>query len=101
MLRQHRREWLIEITQAPSFFYLTKAGTLRTAGFFDYFFGAEVTADEAEELIAFDSQVGSEDRALVESVQRGVGTSLLTEGRLLPESEKLIAHFQALAQSYE
>ena len=73
----------------------------RTAGFFDYFFGADVTADEAEELIAFDSQVGSEDRALVESVQRGVGTSLLTEGRLLPESEKLIAHFQALLQSYE
>ena len=25
----------------------------------------------------------------------------LTEGRLLPESEKLITHFQALYQSYE
>jgi carnitine monooxygenase subunit len=73
----------------------------RTAGFFDYFFGPDVTSEEAEELIAFDSQVGAEDRALVESVQRGIGTSLLTEGRLLPESEKLIAHFQALVQSYE
>ena len=73
----------------------------RTAGFFDYFFGPDVSADEAEELIAFDSQVGAEDRALIESVQRGVGTSLLTEGRLLPESEKLIAHFQGLVQSYE
>jgi carnitine monooxygenase subunit len=73
----------------------------RTIGMFDYFFGADVTAEEAEEMIAFDSQVGAEDRALVESVQRGVGTSLLTEGRLLPESEQLITHFQALYQSYE
>jgi carnitine monooxygenase subunit len=73
----------------------------RTAGFFDYFFAPGADSDEVEELIAFDAQVGSEDRALVESVQRGVGTSLLTEGQLLPESEKLIAHFQALVQSYE
>lgn len=72
----------------------------RTAGFFDYFFGPDVTAAEAEELIDFDAQVGAEDRALVESVQRGVGTGLLTEGRLLPESEQLIAHFQGLLQSY-
>jgi phenylpropionate dioxygenase-like ring-hydroxylating dioxygenase large terminal subunit len=73
---------------------------MRTRGFFDYFFGRAVSEAEIEELIAFDAQVGSEDRALVESVQRGVATGLLTEGRLLPESEKLIAHFQALVQSY-
>jgi phenylpropionate dioxygenase-like ring-hydroxylating dioxygenase large terminal subunit len=72
----------------------------RTAGFFDYFFAPDADPGELEELVAFDSQVGSEDRALVESVQRGMGTSLLTEGQLLPESEKLIAHFQALVQSY-
>ena len=73
----------------------------RTAGFFDYFFSADADGGDVEELIAFDSQVGAEDRALVESVQRGVSTSLLTEARLLPESEKLIAHFQALLHSYE
>jgi choline monooxygenase len=55
-------------------------------------------ADEAwiEESLAFDAQVGAEDRALVERVQAGVRVGLIEEGRLLPESEKLIAHFQSL-----
>lgn len=76
----------------------------RTTGFLDYFFGADVRAEEKEELIAFDSQVGAEDRELVESVQRGMRAGLLESGRLLPESERLIAHFQELvrgAYSYE
>jgi Ring hydroxylating alpha subunit (catalytic domain) len=53
--------------------------------------------DEAwgRELIAFDDQVGREDTALVESVQRGVGAGLVEQGRLLPESERLIASFHA------
>jgi phenylpropionate dioxygenase-like ring-hydroxylating dioxygenase large terminal subunit len=66
----------------------------RTVGFLDYFFGAEVDDSTARELIAFDDQVGREDRALVESVQRGVRAGLLERGRLLPESERLIAGFQ-------
>jgi nitrite reductase/ring-hydroxylating ferredoxin subunit len=66
----------------------------RTVGFLDYFFGAEVDDSTARELIAFDDQVGREDTALVESVQRGVRTGLLERGRLLPESERLIAGFQ-------
>ena len=33
---------------------------------------------------------------LVERVQRGVSSGLLDEGRPLPRSEQLIAHFQAL-----
>ena len=48
----------------------------------------------AAELIAFDDQVGREDTALVESVQRGVASGLVETGRLLPESERLIADFQ-------
>ena len=43
-----------------------------------------------------DAQVGKEDRALVEAVQEGVGTGLLEHGRLLPESERLVARFQEL-----
>jgi hypothetical protein len=39
--------------------------------------------------------VGAEDRALVERVQRGVGSGLVEHGRLLPESEQLVAGFQA------
>ena len=70
--------------------------TGRTAGFLDYFFAPDVDDAWAAELIAFDDQVGLEDTALVESVQRGVAAGLVERGRLLPESERLIASFQAM-----
>jgi choline monooxygenase len=73
-------------------------GPERTASFLDYFFPDEVTDAEVEELLAFDDQVGLEDRALVESVQAGVRSGLLDEGRLLPESERLLTHFQSLVR---
>ena len=66
----------------------------RTVGFLDYFFGADVSDGAARELIEFDDQVGREDTALVESVQRGVRSGLVEHGRLLPGSERLIAGFQ-------
>ena len=71
-------------------------GTEKTYRFLDYF--VDPTAAEAwiEESLAFDTQVGVEDRALVERVQAGVRAGIVEDGRLLPESEKLIAHFQAL-----
>jgi choline monooxygenase len=67
----------------------------RTAGFLDYFFAPGVDEARARELIAFDDQVGREDTALVESVQRGVDADLVERGRLLPESERLISSFQS------
>jgi phenylpropionate dioxygenase-like ring-hydroxylating dioxygenase large terminal subunit len=70
------------------------AGPRRTERFLDYFFAPDVDAAWIAELLEFDGQVGAEDRVLVENVQRGVGTGLLDEGRLLPESERLIVHFQ-------
>jgi hypothetical protein len=36
---------------------------------------------------------------LVESVQRGMRSGLVEHGRLLPESERLIAHFQSLVRN--
>ena len=66
----------------------------RTVGFLDYFFGAYVPEQDARELFEFDDQVGREDTALVESVQRGVRSGLLEHGRLLPASEQLIEEFQ-------
>jgi len=69
-------------------------GAERTAGFLDYFFGAGVSAEEASELIAFDDQVGREDAALVESVQRGVRSGTIERGRLLLDSEMLVNSFQ-------
>jgi phenylpropionate dioxygenase-like ring-hydroxylating dioxygenase large terminal subunit len=68
----------------------------KTYRFLDYFVAKD--ADEAwiEESLAFDAQVGAEDRILVERVQAGVRAGLLDEGRLMPESEQLVAHFHSL-----
>jgi phenylpropionate dioxygenase-like ring-hydroxylating dioxygenase large terminal subunit len=71
-------------------------GPERTGRFLDYFFAPDVDQAWIDELVAFDNQVGVEDRSLVEGVQRGVRSGVLTEGRLLSESEQLVAHFQRL-----
>ena len=72
------------------------AGPQRSKRWLDYFFAPEVEEQWVEELIAFDNQVGSEDVALVEGVQRGVASGVLDAGRLMPQSEQLVAHFQRL-----
>jgi phenylpropionate dioxygenase-like ring-hydroxylating dioxygenase large terminal subunit len=71
-------------------------GPERTCRFLDYFFAPDADQAWIDELIAFDDQIGKEDRALVEGVQRGVRSGVLPEGRLLSESEQLVAHFQGL-----
>ena len=70
----------------------------RTAGWLDYFLPPDVSDEQVDELIAFDDQVGREDRKLVESVQLGVSSGLIEAGRLMPESERLLAHFQELVR---
>jgi len=71
-------------------------GPETTSRFLDYFFAPD--ADEAwiDELVAWDDEVGAEDRSLVERVQRGVGSGILGAGVLLSESEQLVSHFDAL-----
>ena len=71
-------------------------GPERTYRFLDYFVAPDADDGWIEEMLAFDAQVGAEDRALVERVQEGVRTGVVGEGRLMPESERLVAHFQAL-----
>jgi phenylpropionate dioxygenase-like ring-hydroxylating dioxygenase large terminal subunit len=71
-------------------------GPERTARFLDYFFAPDVDQAWIDELVSFDDQVGKEDRSLVEGVQRGVRSGILSEGRLLSESEQLVVHFQRL-----
>jgi nitrite reductase/ring-hydroxylating ferredoxin subunit len=68
-------------------------GTDRTAGFLDYYFGAD--ADEAwiERMMAFDTEVGDQDAALVAAAQAGVAGSWIDRGRILPQ-ERLLADFQ-------
>jgi phenylpropionate dioxygenase-like ring-hydroxylating dioxygenase large terminal subunit len=68
----------------------------RTYRFLDYFFGADVETAWIDELLAFDDQIGREDRALVENVQRGIGSGALDRGVLMGRTEQLIGHFQAL-----
>jgi carnitine monooxygenase subunit len=68
----------------------------RTTRFLDYFFAPDVDQAWIDELMTFDDQIGHEDTALVEGVQRGVRSGVLQEGRLLSESEQLVAHFQRL-----
>jgi phenylpropionate dioxygenase-like ring-hydroxylating dioxygenase large terminal subunit len=67
----------------------------RTRRILDYFFAPGEDDAWIEEFLEFDDQVGREDARLVESVQRGAGSGVIPEGRLLPESEQLVAAFQA------
>jgi len=68
----------------------------RTYRFLDYFVAPHADDRWVEEMLAFDAQVGAEDRTLVERVQVGVRSGLLDAGRLMPQSEQLVAHFQGL-----
>jgi choline monooxygenase len=66
----------------------------RTRRVLDYFFAPDATDEWIAEFLEFDDQVGREDARLVESVQRGAGSGAIPEGRLLPQSERLVAGFQ-------
>jgi phenylpropionate dioxygenase-like ring-hydroxylating dioxygenase large terminal subunit len=77
---------------------IVPVGPERTHRFLDYFVAADADQAWIDELLSFDAEVGAEDTRLVERVQRGVRTGLLDGGRLLPESERLVAHFQRLVQ---
>jgi choline monooxygenase len=78
---------------------LLPAGPEHSTGFLDYFFAPDADERWVAELLDFDRQVGAEDRVLVERVQKGVRSGLLDEGRLLGESEQLVARFQELVSS--
>jgi phenylpropionate dioxygenase-like ring-hydroxylating dioxygenase large terminal subunit len=72
------------------------AGPGRCAGSTEYFFYEEISDETAAEMMAFANQVGSEDASLVASVQVGLSSGMIPQGRLLPSSEVLIQHFQRL-----
>jgi phenylpropionate dioxygenase-like ring-hydroxylating dioxygenase large terminal subunit len=69
-------------------------GTGRTERYLDYFFAPDLDEAWLQDFFAFDDQVGKEDTVLVESVHRGMAAGVLTEGRLLLNSEPLLAAFQ-------
>jgi phenylpropionate dioxygenase-like ring-hydroxylating dioxygenase large terminal subunit len=71
-------------------------GPERTSRRLDYFFAPDADPVWVRDYLAWDDQVGVEDTALVERVQRGVRSGAIAEGRLLTQSERLVAHFQRL-----
>jgi phenylpropionate dioxygenase-like ring-hydroxylating dioxygenase large terminal subunit len=71
-------------------------GPGRSRGATDYFYYEDVPDETAQAMMDFGIQVGNEDAALVESVQRGLDTGMVPHGRLLLSSEHLIQHFQGL-----
>ncbi|HZR96338.1 MAG TPA: aromatic ring-hydroxylating dioxygenase subunit alpha [Gaiellaceae bacterium] len=71
----------------------------RTYRFLDYFFAPDVEQTWIDELMAFDDQVGIEDRRLVEGVQRGMAAGGVEHGFLMGRSEQLIGHFQELTRA--
>jgi phenylpropionate dioxygenase-like ring-hydroxylating dioxygenase large terminal subunit len=71
-------------------------GPGRSVGVTEYFYYEEVSDETARAMMDFANQVGKEDAALVESVQRGLSTGMVPQGRLLLSSEHLIQHFQGL-----
>jgi choline monooxygenase len=71
-------------------------GPERAFRYLDYFFGDDVDEEWLVDFRVLDDQVGAEDRVLVERVQRGLRNGVVGSGVLMPRSESLIAHFQAL-----
>jgi choline monooxygenase len=69
-------------------------GTGRTIEVTDYWFGADVPPEIVQEVLDFDAEVGQEDTDLVVSVQAGLDSGTVPQGRLMRESEQLIADFQ-------
>jgi hypothetical protein len=65
----------------------------RTIEVTDYYFGS-APAEAIDELMAWDNQVAEEDVSLVQSVQRGLDSGMVSQGLLLGTSEQLIADFQ-------
>ncbi len=81
-------------------------GPNATRGFSEQYFAPGVSDAFARDLIAFNRQVGAEDDALTDSVQRGLLGGIPDRGRFLVDSERLVIHFQrlvaaALAQAPE
>jgi phenylpropionate dioxygenase-like ring-hydroxylating dioxygenase large terminal subunit len=60
----------------------------------DYWFAADADPAWIEEFLVFDSQVAQEDTDLVLSVQQGLSSGMVQQGRLMLEAETLIHAFQ-------
>jgi choline monooxygenase len=81
-----------------STFFFVPIDADRTMTLSDSFYADGVSEADIAAMEEFGNQVGLEDQALVESIQRAARSGGLEEGRLLLESEHLIQHFQRLVE---
>ena len=79
-------------------FFFVPIDADRTMTLADSFYADGVAEADIAAMEEFGNQVGLEDQALVESIQRAARSGGLEEGRLLLESEHLIQHFQRLVE---
>jgi phenylpropionate dioxygenase-like ring-hydroxylating dioxygenase large terminal subunit len=77
-------------------FYFVPKGPTRTLVISEYLFAEGTPEAVVRGMIDFNVVVGGEDQRLVESVQRGMQSGRVRQGRLLLDSERLIQHFQGL-----
>jgi phenylpropionate dioxygenase-like ring-hydroxylating dioxygenase large terminal subunit len=71
-------------------------GPNATRGFSEQYFAPDVSEEWANDLMAFNKQVGEEDDSLTNCVQRAMQAGIPSQGRLLLNSEHLVVHFQKL-----
>jgi len=76
--------------------YFVPITPTRTKVISEYFFDESASPEVIADMITFNLAVGAEDQRLVESVQRGMSSGRVPQGRLLLDSERLIQHFQRL-----
>ena len=74
-------------------------GTRRCRVDFDYFFRADVSLESRAADRAFADQVQTEDGAICERVQRGLASGSYAPGRLNPNQESGVWHFQELLRA--
>ncbi|MHB1929693.1 MAG: aromatic ring-hydroxylating oxygenase subunit alpha [Acidimicrobiales bacterium] len=77
-------------------FWFVPKGPEETLVVMDYWYGKDVPDDVVQQMVDFNLVVGAEDQRLVESVQRGLRSGRVRQGRLLLDSEHLIRHFHRL-----
>lgn len=65
----------------------------------EFYFSDEIEPTAAQEEIELNEITLGEDKALVESVARGLESRVLASGRLLLASELLVGHFQGLVRT--
>ena len=76
--------------------YFVPVAPERTLVISEYLFGPDASPEVIRDMVDFNVLVGAEDQRLVESVQRGLSSNRVPQGRLLLDSERLIAHFHRL-----